>query len=44
MESLGEKPPLFVDNIKEEHDNKHFEEAVFRILQMKDPKTYRMFF
>lgn len=41
LESLGEKPPLFVDDIKEERDNKRFEEAVFRILQMKDPKTFR---
>ena len=44
LESLGEKPPLFVDDIKEERDNKRFEEAVFRILQMRDPKTYRMLF
>ncbi len=43
-QSLGEKPLLYVDDIKEECDNKRFEEAVLRILQMKDPKTYRRSF
>lgn len=43
-QSMGEKSPLFADDVKEEHDNKHFEEAVFRIMQMKDSKTYRSFF
>ena len=42
LESLGEKPPVFADDMKEDvHDNKRFEEAVFRILQMKYPKTFR---
>ena len=38
---LGEKPPVFMDAMEEDdHDNKRFEEAVFRILQMKYPKTF----
>ncbi len=43
-QNMGEMPPLFADDVKDGHDNKHFEEAVLRILQMKDPKTYRRFF
>lgn len=42
--SLVEKPKLFADDIKAEHKNALFEEAVLRILRMKDPKTFRRLF